>query len=108
MPHKIDILNAATFPENERPNINSVRIPQRLTAKNIIQTLDNLGLNVTVLQAMAENSDEQTVRFGYENRPSIHAIEVKKIDAALAKTSLPVSEKIRLKYALDSRGLLKR
>ena len=85
------------------------RIPGRLTAKNALETLNKLGIDVTVVQAMVDSNDGEIppMRFGYENRPSVHAIDVKKVDAALAKTSVPASEKIRYKYALSRLGLLK-
>jgi hypothetical protein len=109
--HFIPRLNTAvsTQPESKSPMMNQFRVPQRLTAKNLLETLDNLGLDVTVLKAMAANADSeaQPTRFGHERQPSAHALDLKRVDAALAKTSLPVSEKIRLKYALDTRGLLK-
>ena len=106
---KIDYLNAATADE-ARPARVLRSIPTRLNARAVVQILGELGFNVPSLEAAAEANPDvsPSMRFGYETTPSIYAIEVKRIDAALARTSLPVAEKIRYKYALDRLGLLKR
>ena len=107
--HKIDYLTA-TAADEARPVRILRSIPTRLSARAVVEVLGELGFNVPSLAAAADANPDASapMRFGYETTPSIYAIDVKKIDAALAKTSLPVAEKICYKYALDRLGLLKR
>ena len=98
--------------EGNQHNMTPVRIPDRLTACNIVATLEKLNLNVAVLKALVASGDSEaapSARFGVEGRTSPHALELRKVDAALAKhPEISVSDRIRFKWMLDSRNLLKK
>ena len=106
--HKIDYLTA-TAADEARPVRTLRAIPTRLSAKAVVAVLGELGFNVPSLAAAADANPDvsPSMRFGYTVTPSVHAIDVKKIDASLSKTTLPVAEKIRFKYAMSRLGLLK-
>lgn len=108
MSHKIDYLTATNT--DEAKPVGTLRaIPTRLSAKAVTDVLQGLGFNIPSLAAAADKNPDisPTVRFGFQREPSMYAIELRRIDAALSKTALPFSERLRFKYACDRLGLLK-
>jgi hypothetical protein len=79
-------------------------IPQRLTAKNAVETLQQLGVSISSIAAQAEIPAQ---RFGIEQAASPYAVSVARVDEALQAAGIRFSESLRFKHALDRLGLLK-
>jgi hypothetical protein len=86
VPKIIDKLNAATE-EFKKP---VTFLPNQLTAAACIDVLDRMHIPTAIAASTGE------------------ALDIADVDAGLAKTSLSISDKIRLKQALTSFGLLPR
>jgi hypothetical protein len=79
-------------------------LPTRLSASALIKTLGQLGLAVPLaIKASASQSRED---LAYSVRASKFQVDEKALDAAIAGTELSISERLRLKFALESCGLL--
>jgi hypothetical protein len=76
----------------------------RLTGSTILETLDKLGIAVPLsIQASAKDSRES---MSYAVRATKFQVDMKELDAALAKTELSISERLRYKFALENVGLI--
>jgi hypothetical protein len=70
-----------------------------MTASSILKVLGQLGFNVPI-------TIESKVLAGELGTAVNFKISVKDIDAALAKTQLSISDRLKLKYSASQAGLL--
>lgn len=79
-------------------------LPTRLTASAILETLDKLDISVPLaISASAKDSRES---MSYAIKATKFQIDEKALDEAIKKTELSISERLRLKFALENVGLL--
>ena len=98
----IDRLHAApdAVTNNDATNKQPIsRIPHRLDARTVVAVLQ--GLLVAVPPGV-----QATVARGEAPRKAGHRFTVAEVDAALKNANIPVSDRFRLKMALDRNGLL--
>jgi hypothetical protein len=78
-------------------------LPTRLTAGALLEVLDRLGVNVPVAISASSHQSTEDLRL------SVNAMrwqaDEKALDAGLAASELSISEKLRLRFALDKAGL---
>jgi hypothetical protein len=95
MSHKIAKLNAiADTPVQPLRNL-----PGRMTASTLLGTFQKLGFNVPT-------TIETKVTAGELGKAVNFKISVKDLDAALAKTQLSISDRLKLKYSASQAGIL--
>ena len=78
-------------------------LPSRLTAA-VLDVLDKIGIAVPL--AISVSAKDSRESLSYAVRASRFQVDVKDLGAALAKTELSISERIRYKYSLEQCGLL--
>ena len=77
-------------------------LPTRLSASALLDVLDKLGIGVPLtVQAAATSRDGMAAQI----KAAHFSIGTNELDRALSKTELSISEKLRLKYALETVGL---
>jgi hypothetical protein len=79
-------------------------LPSRLTASALIETLGQLGVEVPLAISVSAKSSREDL--GYSIRAAKFQVDEKALDAAISKTELSISERLRLKFALENVGLL--
>lgn len=77
-------------------------LPTRLSASGILGVLGKLGIAVPLAVEAAATSREGMAG---AIRAAKYSIGTRELDAALAKTELSISERLRVKYALETVGL---
>jgi hypothetical protein len=79
-------------------------IPARLSAMAVFETLNKLGFSMPI---HAASEVERSLRFGVAAAKSPLAIENQELSDALAALNLPISERIRFRFACERLGLLR-
>ena len=79
-------------------------IPARLSALAVFETLQKLGFDLPI-HAAAET--EKSLRYGQASAVSAHAVKNEALSDALAALNLPISERIRFRFACERLGLLR-
>ena len=77
-------------------------LPTRLSASAILDVLGKLGIAVPLTVEAAATSREGLAG---AIRAAKFSIGTNELDRALAKTELSISERLRLKYALEAIGI---
>jgi hypothetical protein len=98
---KLEVVTTYKTTERQQP---LRAIPARLSALAVFETLDKLGF-VLPIHAAAET--EKSLRYGQAPAVSAHAVKNEALSEALASINLPISERIRFRFACDRLGLLK-
>jgi hypothetical protein len=81
-------------------------LPSRLSASTIIETLGQIGIEIPLaISASAKSSREE---MGFSIKAMRFRLDEKALDAALARQDLTISDRLRLKFALEDVGLLYR
>jgi hypothetical protein len=78
-------------------------LPTRLTASAILSVLEAIGVSVPLSISVSAKDSRESL--GYAIKASRFSLSAKELDAALAKTELTVSDRLRLKYSLECVGL---
>jgi hypothetical protein len=79
-------------------------LPLRLTANAVLDVLEKLGIDVPLSISVSAKDSRESL--SYAVRASKWSVDVKDLDAALAKTDLGIAERLRYKFALENCGLI--
>jgi hypothetical protein len=80
--------------------IRTVRIPDKLDAKALVETLSRIGLTIPSA-VMAEASKGNL-------RASKHRFPTKEVDLALQLSNVGISDRIRFKHVMGVNGIIER
>jgi len=100
--HKSGAVVERPFQAVERQPLRA--IPARVSASAVFETLNKLGFAMPI---HAASEVERSLRYGVAAAKSPLAIENQELSDALAALNLPISERIRFRFACERLGLLR-